>query len=193
MFVKYDGSNLRFEWSRKRSWYKYGTREELFDASSPFYAEAIQVFEDNYADALAAVFHTRPYRDTQSFTVFCGYFGSKSFAETHVLGDAKELILFDVYGPLGGIIGPKDFIRHFGHLRVAEWLGVHRMGPQLIQDVRTGILRCASNYFTRTVVPEGVVCKGVDRYDPWMCKIKTDAYREALKAYKPEDWTSLWE
>ena len=193
VFVKYGGSNLRFEWSRKRGWYKYGTREELFDASSPIYGEAIQIFEDYYADALPAVFGTREYRDIRSFTVFCEYFGSKSFAGTHVLGDAKELILFDVYSPDTGFIGPKAFMSDFGHLRIAEWLDLRKMGPELIHDVRTGRLGYGSSYFIRTAVQEGVVCKGASGNNPWMCKIKTDAYRDTLKAYKPDSWNSLWE
>lgn len=30
-FKKYDGSNIRAEWSKKRGWYKFGTRTQLID------------------------------------------------------------------------------------------------------------------------------------------------------------------
>lgn len=36
-FVKYDGSNLRWEWSPKRGWNKYGTRTQLFNETTPIY------------------------------------------------------------------------------------------------------------------------------------------------------------
>jgi len=34
-FIKYDGSNLRFCWNRKRGWYKFGSRNVMIDKNTP--------------------------------------------------------------------------------------------------------------------------------------------------------------
>lgn len=46
VFDKLDGSNLRFEWSRKKGWVKYGTRRRLFDTTDPVFGEAITLFHE---------------------------------------------------------------------------------------------------------------------------------------------------
>ena len=45
-FSKYDGSNLRFEWTPKRGWYKFGTRTQLVNASHPVFGPAVPMFVD---------------------------------------------------------------------------------------------------------------------------------------------------
>ena len=40
-FVKYDGSNLRFEWNKKNGFHKFGTRRELFDHSHPIFGKLL--------------------------------------------------------------------------------------------------------------------------------------------------------
>ena len=55
-FYKYDGSNLRFEWSKKRNWYKFGTRRRLFDESDDKYGQAIPMFLERLAPGLEKVF-----------------------------------------------------------------------------------------------------------------------------------------
>lgn len=45
-FVKYGGSNLRWEWSPKKGWSKFGTRRQMFDASTPLYNQAVPLFMD---------------------------------------------------------------------------------------------------------------------------------------------------
>ena len=46
---KYDGSNLRWEWSPKKGFHKYGTRRELFDKTDPVFGMAIEMFHDTLA------------------------------------------------------------------------------------------------------------------------------------------------
>src|SRR5271154_7039190 len=53
-FYKYDGSNLRFEWQRKgRQWMKYGTRTQLFNATTPTFGPAISVFHGTASEDMA--------------------------------------------------------------------------------------------------------------------------------------------
>lgn len=42
-------------------------------------------------------------------------------------------------------------------------------------------------------VAEGVVCKGGSGDDPWMVKIKTNAYRDRLERAFADRWEDYWE
>jgi hypothetical protein len=42
VFDKVDGSNLRFEWSKKKGWHKFGTLSRLFDQSDWQFGRAIR-------------------------------------------------------------------------------------------------------------------------------------------------------
>lgn len=92
-FYKYDGSNLRWEWSRKRGFYKTGTRTELLDPTNPILGGAVELFHDLYAKSISEVLKDI---EKERAVVFTEYFGPSSFAGTHVPGDKMELKLFDV-------------------------------------------------------------------------------------------------
>ena len=55
-FEKYDGSNLRWEWSKKRGFYKFGTRRRLFDHTDTVFSEAIPIFMNKYSKDLDVLF-----------------------------------------------------------------------------------------------------------------------------------------
>ena len=183
-FEKIDGSNLRWEWSPKRGWSKFGTRTHLFDATDKVFGAAIQVFLDKYADPLERVIRdTKEFRCVDRVTAFTEFFGPNSFAGVHVPNDPKDLILFDVHVYKKGILGPRDFLKYFGHLPVAKVIYEGVLNQTLVEDVRQG----------KYPVVEGVVCKGGSGHGLWMRKIKTLAYLERLKNRFPGDWTKLWE
>jgi hypothetical protein len=193
-FVKYDGSNLRFEWDRKRGWHKFGTRNLLFDETSRRFGAAIPYVLDKYAQDLAAVFTTDPaFRGVERFIVFGEWFGARSFAGRHEDGDPKELVLFDVNAHKRGLLGPGQFLDHFGHLQIAESVYEGEMDEGLFAAVREERMDITSKYAIRPAIPEGVICKGGVGHGLWMCKIKTRRYREELQRRHPEDWEELWE
>jgi hypothetical protein len=43
-FNKLDGSNLRFEYSQKRGFYKFGTRKQIIDSNSIPFGFAVNLF-----------------------------------------------------------------------------------------------------------------------------------------------------
>jgi hypothetical protein len=92
VFDKLDGSNLRAEWTRKRGWDKYGTRERLFDKTDEVFGEAIEIFKDTLASDIEAVAKKQQW---QQLTIFMEFWGDQSFAGLHVKGDPKRLTLFD--------------------------------------------------------------------------------------------------
>ena len=69
---KYDGSNLRFEWSRRQGWYKFGTRYTVFDGSSRQWGHAVDLFLHAYGDDLQRVFRDQAsYRGIERATAYC--------------------------------------------------------------------------------------------------------------------------
>ena len=96
-FDKLDGSNLRFEWSRKRGWYKFGTKGQMIDKRHEVFGKAISIFLNKYGEGLQRVFRdNQHYRNIRTFVVFCEYLGQNSFAGQHVEGDTMDTVLFDV-------------------------------------------------------------------------------------------------
>jgi len=188
-FYKYDGSNLRFEWDRrkrkkkKEGWCKFGTRTQLFDESHPVFGEAIPVFFETYAEDLEKIFLDK-YRDIKKITAFAEFFGPNSFAGWHDPKDAKELMLFDIHLDKKGFLPPGEFVKNFGHLKSAQIVYSGNLNKEFIQSVRDNKF----NLF------EGVVCKGGNRpAQIWRCKIKTSEYLKTLKERFSKDWEKHWD
>lgn len=182
-FYKYDGSNLRWEWSKKRGWYKFGTRRHLFDHTDPDFGCAIPLFLEQLAPELDAVFKDQ-YRYVKNVVVFTEFFGPGSFAGQHVEGAPKELRLIDVNIYKQGIMGPREFLKSFGHLPfTAEVVYEGNLNAQFIEDI----------WNSRYDVDEGVVCKGGKGHKLWMRKVKTEAYKKKLKEFHGERWEEFWE
>lgn len=186
-FYKYDGSNLRFEWTRKRGWHKFGTRTRLFDHTDETFGEAVEIFMNTLGEPLAETFkREKPLRSAQQIMVFCEFFGGRSFSGQHIPGDPKRLVMFDVNVHKQGLLSPVEFLDCFTHLgdKAAEMVYKGPLSAEFENLVRTSALPGLN---------EGVVCKGGSGHKLWMCKIKTDAYREKLKATYADKWQEFWE
>lgn len=178
-FEKLDGSNMRFEWGPKRTWYKFGSRNQLIDKNYPILGKAIDMFQEEFAGAMDLVFRKdKDFRNIQGATAFAEFFGPNSFAGQHVDEDPKELVLFDVHIHKKGIMAPGEFIKKFGFLSVPKVVYQGVLNESFIQDVRAG----------RYPVKEGVVCKGGSGHGLWMRKVKTQAYLDRLKDAFGQDW-----
>ena len=179
IFKKYDGSNIRAEWQRKKGWVKFGSRTRLLDGTDPILGPAIPLFQKKYGESLARVLtDSKEFKGRQKAVVFCEFLGPNSFAGTHVAEDQKDIILFDVEVHQMGIIGPKDFMRIFYTLGVAELLEQGRFNRDIVEDVRSG----------KYPVDEGVIAKFGEGHNVKMLKIKTRAYLDRLKNTFPKDW-----
>ncbi len=166
VFDKLDGSNLRFEWSRKRGWYKSGTKKRMFDESDMIFGEAITVFHGNVAPLLDRVVAKNRW---QNVVAFLEFWGKYSFAGYHRKNDRKMLSLIDVAVDKKGIMSPKDFVKYFdGKVETAKFLGRHRWNKEFIERVRVGDLP--------GVTFEGVVGKAGDKHDLIMSKAKSQAW-----------------
>lgn len=186
-FHKYDGSNLRFEWSKKRGWHKFGTRKRLFDETDDIFGPAIPLFMNTLGDGIIDVIKSnKHWRNNERVTVFAEYVGPNSFAGLHDLypENPMELVLFDVWLFKYGLIGPREFSREFSDLRIPEIVYEGNLNEELIAGVRRG------DYNLGDGIEEGVVCKGGSggHRDLWMAKIKTQAYLDKLKAVFGTGW-----
>lgn len=199
VFVKYDGSNLRFEWSKRRGWYKFGTRTQMFDESHPTFGIAIPLFLEKYGDGFVRSFSHKDFRGVESFVIFAEFFGSNSIAGWHDSdhdADPKDLVPFDVVPHKKGLLSPGQFLDRFGHLGVAELARIGNLNESLIASVRESRfdeIDFRSKRSIATSIPEGVICKGGSGHDLWMCKIKSNAYLQEIKKRFPANWEDYTE
>lgn len=171
-FNKYDGSNLRAEWSRKTGWTKFGTRKRLFDESDPDFGSAIPLFHETMADGLIDIFKKK-YRDDQQITVFMEFFGPNSFAGKHEPADPKELILIDVSLYKKGLIAPREFVKNFDSVPSAEVIYEGNLNEVFIEAVRNG----------EYPVVEGVVVKVAQVTICGCVKLRLMNISKSLKKY----------
>jgi hypothetical protein len=170
-FDKIDGSNVRAEWSKKRGFYKFGTRKRLMDETDPKFGKAKALILEKYAEDLESIFIKER---QQKAVAFFEFHGPNSFAGYHNEDDDHTVTLFDV-AYQHGILEPKDFIKKFGKLDVPPVLWVGNANSVLIDLVKTGQLE--------GMTFEGVVCKGkyISPGYPLMFKIKNEEWIQKLK------------
>ncbi len=183
-FYKYDGSNLRFEWSPKRNWYKYGSRTQLIDESSDQFKDAIPLFKETMGDDIVSTI-IKEYGKTERIVAFTEYFGPSSFAGKHDAGEQKDLVLIDVSVYKKGFMDPALFAEVFSaeKLWAAKHLYSGPMSEAFIENVRHSTPDSLYN------LNEGVVCKG----ETWNAKIKTYTYLNRLKNRFGDDWEQYGE
>ena len=170
-FDKLDGSNIRAEWSKKRGWYKYGTKKMMIDHTHESFGEAVTLFINKYAEDLERKFRDdKDMRKQLRFVVFMEYFGENSFAGFHE-EEEHDVVLFDVSQHNKGILPPKEFLKKFGDLHIPELVYQGNYNKDFINAVKHNELE----YHLK----EGVVVKGsrlTKRKNQeliWMCKVKT--------------------
>jgi len=173
-FNKIDGQNFRCEFSEKRGFYKFGSRNQLVDESSTF-KEAIGLVKSKYEEDLRLLFKEHRWKDV---ICFFEYWGPNSFAGQHDPNDQKTVTLFDVNPYKEGILEPSQFIKYFGHLDIPNVVYEGRVNETFVQNVR--------NSNVEGISLEGVVCKGANDKKtrmPIMFKIKTLAWLNKLKEF----------
>jgi len=175
-FEKLDGSNIRCEWTKKRGWYKFGTRNTMIDEKHEQFGSAITLFQEKYGENLAKVFtDSKAYRNIRNFVVFSEYYGEKSFAGYHEPGDKMNITLFDISLFQKGWVPPKQFIDDFGHLEIPRLLYHGNLNKEFANNVKIG----------KYDVQEGIMAKGTRKTKGndivWMVKLKTQIWLDKVK------------
>lgn len=174
-FDKLDGSNIRLEFSRKRGFYKFGTRNVMIDRNTENFGKSIDIFLNKYGDGLEKVFTSKKYRDILSFVCFAEFIGKDSAFGQHNWDGEFDTVLFDISAYKKGLIPPKPFVDDFGHLGIPRVVYEGNLNREFISDVK-------SNKFNLT---EGVICKGKvgkkKSEQLYYCKIKTNDWFDRLR------------
>lgn len=179
-FDKLDGSNIRAEWSKKKGWYKFGTRHRLVDASDPIFGRAPQLVIDKYGLLPHALMNSGYDRAMCFFELW----GQNSFAGMHDPKDELTVTLIDIAPFKEGILGPQRFFEVCGNVTSTQPIDRARSlyrgpcTPEFIEGVRNGTLP--------GMTFEGVVCKAENDKKtkmPIMFKQKSRAWLQKLKTY----------
>jgi hypothetical protein len=183
IFYKYDGTLLRSTWSKKRGFFKFGTKGQMIDENHEQWGEAVRIFLETYGDNLPAIFN-KNFRNIESIDCFSEYWGYNSFAGNHVNTDKKYVTLFDISLYKKGMLSPKEFINNFGNVFIAEFLGTYTYNKELIRLIQSEYLDLFITNKHQSIF-EGVVCKGIRKTKGqdliWMCKVKNDKWLQQVK------------
>jgi hypothetical protein len=182
VFDKLDGSNLRFEWNRKKGFHKFGTRGRLMDQSDPVFGGAIAIFFETLSEPLSKIARDNRW---DALVAFAEFYGPNSFAGTHA-NEPHALALFDLDVFKKGLLGPKEYLKLVGDLAIpqAKYLGRVKWTRGYIDRVRAGDVECTF---------EGVVGKAGTVGDITMAKAKTQKWIDKVKALYPDNAESLIE
>ena len=182
-FEKLDGTNLGWEWLRGLGFVDQTTRRLSFDAGHPVFGEAVAIFNSRFAAPLDEILSTHSsFESSQHVKVFTEFLGPSSCAGLHVPEEEKALYIIDVWTDDRGFLGPDEFLAVFADsdLPLARVVYRGKFTGKLTDDVKKG----------RLGVVEGVVVKGGETGNVWRCKVKTQAWLDALEAaFREGTWT----
>lgn len=191
VFDKIDGSNLRFEWSPKRGWYKFGTRRRLFDESDSVFGAAIALWNETFAEALSN--HAAKER-WRGCTAYAEYHGPNSFAGLHEPKDEHQLTLIDMDISMKGLIDPRDFVEFGAIVPTARYFGSINWTRGFVEAMYENPQAAIQEYgdFAEGFAPvpsfEGVVGKATNGRKRIMAKAKTKAWIEKVRElYAPDE------
>jgi len=172
-FDKLDGSNIRAEWSKKRGFYKFGTRKQMIDENAPIFGEAVGLIKGKYEQDITDAMKSARY---EKGVFFFEFYGPSSFAGWHSDEEEHDATLFDANLHRLGMLPPKEYLKHFGHLDIAQLLYRGKPNEQFLTEVREGTLQ--------GMTYEGVICKALHPKKGrtvLMFKVKNQAWYDALR------------
>lgn len=175
VFDKLDGNNLRFEFSKKQGWHKFGSRTQMVDLTSEQFGPAVRRFLEEYAEWIPTCFKKTP----QKIVIFGEWSGPNSFCGMHAQDDLMDLTFFDACVDNRGWLDPRDFRKAFeGSVPVCRYLGSHNWTRGFIDRVRSGAID--------GITFEGVVGKTIQGSQLKMGKAKTQEWYDKVYALYPE-------
>jgi hypothetical protein len=173
-FAKIDGSNIRAEWSKKKGFYKFGSRTQLLVPEQKILYRSIDLIKNREWE-LTEIAEKQKW-DRAIF--FFEFFGDKSFCGNHDEDDEHKVSLIDVNPHKRGIIPPKEFLETFKYVEHCPVLYHGDITEEFVDSVKQSTLP--------DMPTEGVVCKARNPKDPRspiMFKIKSRKWLDNLSTY----------
>lgn len=171
-FDKIDGSNIRAEWSKKRGFYKFGSRKRLLGEDQPSIIKAQSLIQEQ-EDEVARICEKNRWN---RIILFYEFAGPKSSFGNHNEDDEQSVFLIDANPYKRGILPPREFIDTFFNLPTARLLYRGNCNNGFVQSVKDGTLEGMGR--------EGVVCKAKGRGNEIvMFKIKSEAWYAELREH----------
>ena len=174
VFNKLDGSNIRAEWTKKNKFNKFGSRHRLLGTDQGVLNESVELIKNGFEKEMSDIFIKERIIEA---TCFFEFYGKNSFAGNHI-DEEHNVSLIDISVYKKGILLPKDFVKLFGNLNIAELLYHGNINQEIVEKVKNSQLEGMGE--------EGVVCKSLplkNGYPPNMFKIKTNYWLDKLKTY----------
>jgi hypothetical protein len=171
VYDKVDGQNIRAEWSKKKGFYKFGSRQVLIgDVESAAIEACVRELEPEFASIFKK-------KRLDRVTCFFEWFGPNSFAGMHEPDDEMGVVLLDVWIPKRGILDPRDYEKWFrGKVPLPALL--HRGNFNKVDEAAV-----RADCF-KGVTFEGVVVKGHKPHNqelPPMFKVKTQKWIDRVQ------------
>lgn len=190
-FVKYDGSNIRFEWTKKQGFHKFGSRHHLIDKTHPMLGESIEIVQDLTGPALLRDlinWDKRLINNAGEFTGFAEFFGKSSFAGNHVADEEHFMKVFDVSIYKKGFLKPNELCEFALSEHYAKLLGIVPYNESYMDSIFKGDGLDQADYIQ--TIAEGVILKAVVKNQVQRIKLKTKVWLDEIKA-KCENWEEL--
>ena len=175
-FPKYDGSNIRVEWTSKKGFRKFGSRTCLIDELSHDLGKLSIPLLRKEEKSITQILKKTGVREA---TLFWEFFGSESsFAGNHNFAATDhEVRLIDISVFQRGFLNPVDFIKLFeNYERVAPCIYHGKANEEFTRLVKTGKLEGQTF--------EGIVAKAnrsqPNCHEPVQFKIKSEAWIKQL-------------
>jgi hypothetical protein len=178
VFDKLDGSNIRAEWSKKRGFYKFGSRNQLLSEEQTILYPSIDLIKEKYEESIRQSFINY---GVDRGICFFEYFGLNSFAGSHTDPvDEMNIVIIDVNPYKKGIIPPEEFLDFTQGMDIPNVVLEGKLTPEIINDIRNGRLDGMTSI-------EGVVAKAKGIRHNGMVKIKTYQWLDKLKTFCNND------
>ena len=168
-FAKIDGSNLRFEWEKKKGWFRFGTRRRVINEEHETFGSALEIFQCDYSEHFEKLALQKKWT---GITVYCEFWGDNSFAGEHEPSDEKYLTPIDVAVYKRGILESAEFVKLFNDKFDLKYLGNLTWDQTFVERVQN------SEY--PNMAMEGVVGKNGSGHKRLAIKLKSKIWIEKV-------------
>lgn len=184
VFDKLDGSQIRVEYSKKKGFYKFGSKKILIDSTDLQLGPSIDLFNNTMREPLTKIFKDNK---IDKGIIFLEYFGEKSLGGIHSKDDPHKLAVIDC-SINGELMNPASLIGYFeDKVLTPKCLGIYNWTRGFVQNIK----ECKLDTLTPYITFEGVVGKSGEGSKRIMAKAKTQKWINAILELHGQEAGSL--